>query len=137
MVLAPAALASQFLISMDHQFENLLLAFPFEPGLQGRYSVLEYQRIASAHQLPLKAGPNQLAAFSVMKVLHRALVLGGRDLSRYKLQQSLEQIYGFQYGYGPPVSFSANRHMGSIGAFVVAFKHGIPTPVNGLIVPSQ
>jgi hypothetical protein len=51
-----------------------------------------------------------------------ALRLVGRDLSREKLLSALESFYEFDTGLAPPITYTPNRRIGALGAYVVAVE---------------
>ena len=63
----------------------------------------------------------QLSVVASAALLVEVLRRTGRDLSRYKLIESLEGLYQFPTGLIPPITFGPNRRLGSAGAYVIEF----------------
>jgi hypothetical protein len=43
----------------------------------------------------------------------------GRELSRTRLVEGIEQLYNFDTGVTPPLTFGPNRRIGALGAHIV------------------
>jgi ABC-type branched-subunit amino acid transport system substrate-binding protein len=80
----------------------------------------EYQELAATYSLPNEHIQAQLAAFAAAKLMVEGLRRAGRDLSRIRFVESLEELYGFKTGVTPPLSYGPNRRIGALGAHVVA-----------------
>ena len=51
----------------------------------------------------------------------------GRVVSRKKFQGEIEELQGFVGAMTPPISFSANDHIGSNGSHIVAYDSALET----------
>jgi ABC-type branched-subunit amino acid transport system substrate-binding protein len=80
----------------------------------------EYQSLAKTYSLPSEHVQAQLAAFAAAKLLVEGLRRAGRDLSRVKLIEGIEELFAFQTGVTPPLSYGPNRRIGARGAHIVA-----------------
>ncbi len=60
-------------------------------------------------------------AIAAAKVLLEGLRRAGHDVTRKKLVESLEGLYGFSTGLTPKITFGPNRRIGSRGAHVIEF----------------
>jgi hypothetical protein len=69
--------------------------------------------------------------------LIEALKRAGRDVSRQKLIEALERLYQFNTALTPPITYTPNRRIGSMGAYIVAIdvEGNGPTPVSGFLEP--
>ena len=90
------------------------LAADIRPSAQA-----DWQTFARRHQLPADHTVSQRLAAVAADLLIEALRRSGKDLTRDKLVRSLEQIYGWETGFTPRLSFGPNRHIGSLGGYVV------------------
>jgi hypothetical protein len=48
----------------------------------------------------------------------------GRDLSRTRLVEGIEKLYGFETGVTPPLTYGPNRRVGALGAHIVVVDFG-------------
>jgi ABC-type branched-subunit amino acid transport system substrate-binding protein len=80
----------------------------------------EYQKLAAKYSLPNEHVQAQLAAFAAAKLMIEGLRRAGRNLSRIRFVEGLEELYAFKTGVTPPLTFGPNRRIGALGAHVVA-----------------
>jgi len=80
----------------------------------------EFGLLAEQAGLPKDHIQAQLAAFAAAKLMVEGLRRAGRDLSRERLIEGLEKLYGFETGVTPPLTYGPNRRIGARGAHVVA-----------------
>jgi len=79
----------------------------------------DYQELASRHGLPTGNIQGQLAAFAAARVFVEGLRSAGRDLDRTRLTKSIEDMYQWETGVTPPLTFGPNRRIGARGAHVM------------------
>ena len=79
----------------------------------------DYGRIAERQALPNEHIQAQLAALAAAKVFVEGLRRAGRELSRTRLVEGIEQLYNFDTGVTPPLTFGPNRRIGALGAHIV------------------
>jgi len=79
----------------------------------------EYQQLASTYSWPGDHIQARLAALAAAKLFVEGLRKAGRDLSRVRLVEGLESLYGFETGVTPRLSYGPNRRIGARGAHVV------------------
>jgi ABC-type branched-subunit amino acid transport system substrate-binding protein len=79
----------------------------------------DYARIAERQSLPNEHIQAQLAALAAAKLFVEGLRRAGRDLSRTRLVEGIEQLYNFDTGVTPPLTFGPNRRIGALGAHIV------------------
>lgn len=72
------------------------------------------------------ATPAEIQARAAAVVLVEGLRRAGRDLTRERLVDALETLRNFRTGLVPPVTFSASRHVGSTGVWIVPLNGGPP-----------
>ena len=62
----------------------------------------------------------QITTYTAAKLMVEGLSQAGRDLSREKLLLALEGLYRYENGFTPPLTYGPNRHIGALGAHIVA-----------------
>ena len=77
-----------------------------------------YSYLVSKYQLKTEHRQLQLEMLSAALIFGEALKKAGRNLSRKSLLSALEGLYNFQTGFLPPVSFNANKRIGSTKTFI-------------------
>lgn len=99
----------------------------------------EFINVMQKAGAPLRSPAFQSVAYAATKVLFEATKLSGRQLNRTTLINSLEQIQDFRTGVVPPVTFSPNRRVGSIGSYIVGVDLGNKqyTPLTDRLVPKE
>ena len=80
----------------------------------------DYARIAERQSLPREHIQAQLAMLASAKLFVEGLRRAGRDLSRVRLVEGLEQLYNFETGVTPPLTYGPNRRIGALGAHIVS-----------------
>jgi ABC-type branched-subunit amino acid transport system substrate-binding protein len=78
-----------------------------------------------------------MTAYAAGLLLIEALERAGHDLSRRKLIDTLEAVQGFDTGLLPPLSYNADRRIGSMGGFVLGIApdgSGL-RPLGGYLTP--
>ena len=87
--------------------------------------------------MKLKRRLMKLAAVSAATLLTEGLFRSGRDLSREKLIESIEGLYGFNTGLTPEMAFTPNRRLGARGGHIVAvdLSEGAFKPTGERVVP--
>jgi cytochrome c553 len=74
--------------------------------------------------------PSVSAALASASLLVDALRRTGRDLTRDGLMEAIDATSKLETGYGPPLTFRPDRHVGSTGAWIVVFgPNGVSAPV--------
>ena len=98
---------------------RIFIAFPTSPADQTPEATNEFRALAAKYQLPAKHIAAQISAYSAAKVLVEGLKRSGKDLSREKLIQSLEELYEYHTGLTPAITYGPNRRIGAMGSYVV------------------
>lgn len=98
------------------------VAYPMLPSDQSAAGRAELHALHVRYGLPEKHLPAQIYALSAAKVLVEGLKRAGRELTRERLVDALEQLDRFDTGLTPRISFGPNRRIGAAGAHVVAAK---------------
>ena len=78
-----------------------------------------YQELRESYALRAEHLASQVTALAAFEVLVEGLERSGRELSREKLRAALEGLYRFETGLTPPLTYTPNRRLGALGAYVV------------------
>ena len=120
-LLLAGALSGRASFDLPTEFQDrVFLAYPTLPSDHTAAGKEEFGRFHQRHNLPRQHLPAQIAAYAAAKLLVHALQATGRGVSRDKLIQALESLYQFETGLTPPLTYSANRRIGALGAHIVA-----------------
>jgi ABC-type branched-subunit amino acid transport system substrate-binding protein len=98
---------------------RIFIAFPTSPADQTAEGKKEFLALATKYQFPKKHVAAQVLAYSAAKVLVEGLKRSGKDLSREKLLQTLEEFYDFRTGLTPAITYGLNRRVGAMGSYVI------------------
>src|SRR5882724_7223635 len=98
---------------------KIFLSFPTTPADQTAAGIKDFRALAEKYKLPSKHLAAQLSAFTAARLLVEALRRAGKDLSREKLIRALEELYDYQTGLTPPITYGPNRRIGAMGAYVI------------------
>ena len=79
----------------------------------------EFDYFLSSHNLSSDHRLVQISAYCAAKILVEALARAGKNVTREKLIQTLEQMRDFRTGLLPGITFGANRRVGSFEAEIV------------------
>jgi ABC-type branched-subunit amino acid transport system substrate-binding protein len=119
-VLVPGYVAGKQIFDAPSAFEGrILVAYPTLPLDQSINELAEYRTLAGTYKLSAHYLGAQLAALSSAKILVEGVERSGRDLSREKLVEQLEQLHDFKTGLTPSVTYGLNRRVGAAGAYIV------------------
>ncbi len=113
-------LARESLDAPESVTSHLFISLSTLPSDLSRESISEYKGLAETYSLPTTELESQLTAFAAAKILVEGLKRAGRDLTRQKLIETLDQFYQFETGVTPPITFGPNRRVGSSGAHIVS-----------------
>jgi ABC-type branched-subunit amino acid transport system substrate-binding protein len=119
-LLAPGPKVARAAAALPTTFgERVFLSYPSLPQdvtAAGAAALAELEKkgkVGARHQ------PAQISAYAALQVLEEGLKRSGRDLSRAKLADSLENLYSFESGVTPTISFGPSRRVGVFGAHIV------------------
>ena len=99
--------------------QRVFLAYPTlssDISAKGRQ---EYQELATTYSWANDHIQARLASLAAAKLFVEGLRKAGRDLSRVRLVEGLESLYGFETGVTPRLSYGPNRRIGARGAHIV------------------
>jgi hypothetical protein len=77
-------------------------------------------RFLASHEAARSHLQAVVSAQSAATLLVEGLRRAGREVSRRRFTEALEQLYRFETGLTPPVTFDANRRVGARGAYVLS-----------------
>jgi ABC-type branched-subunit amino acid transport system substrate-binding protein len=128
---APSALAGNELLSAPPGFAGRIFSsFPTLPSDQTSAGRSELSKLAGkGHSFD---GNFPRMALASAKLLAHGLRQMGKEVSREKLVETLENLYDYDTAQTPAVTFNRNRRMGAAGAHVA----GIDTERKSLVLPS-
>jgi ABC-type branched-subunit amino acid transport system substrate-binding protein len=116
-----SSLLSQPLFNAPEAFDKrIFIAYPTLSSDITPAGREEYQFLVETYSLPGEHVQAQLAALAATKLLVEGMRRAGRDLSRVRLIEGIEGLFGFQTGVTPPLSYGPNRRIGARGAHIVA-----------------
>lgn len=120
-ILLTAAAGDASLFSVPAAFDGrVFLALPELPGAPPPpEAAARYQQLAAGHSLPREHLSAQLTALAAAEILLEGLRRAGRDLTRDRLIQQLEEVRQLRTGYAPPVTYGPARRLGARGAYIV------------------
>lgn len=119
-VLLLSPLAGSGAMAAQYGFQDrVFIAFASLPTDRSPEALADYQSLAAEYGLPSQFPTMQLAAIGGLSVTLGALERAGRELSREKLVEALESLYGFETGVTPPITYGPNRRVGALGAYVL------------------
>lgn len=128
---APAALAGHELLSAPTGFAGrVFCSFPSLPSDQTQAGRGELLKLSGASHLSHRGFSR--TALSSAKLLVYCLREVGKEVSRDKLVEVMENLYDFSTEQAPAVTFTPNRRVGAGGAHIVA----IDVRRKSLILPS-
>jgi ABC-type branched-subunit amino acid transport system substrate-binding protein len=126
-VVAPGVLAGKAAFEAPPSFAGrLFISYPTLPRDRDPRVAGELSRLMKEHGLSSSHLQAAISAYSSAKLLVEALRRSGRALSRRKLVSALEALYRFETGLTPPLTFTRNRRIGALGAYVAT-----PDPGSG------
>jgi ABC-type branched-subunit amino acid transport system substrate-binding protein len=115
-VLGP--LLDQSILGAPARFQGRI--FAAYPQLQPEVGAVdEFDYFLSSHNLASDHRLVQISTYCAAKILVEALARAGKDVTREKLIQTLEQMRDFRTGLLPGITFGANRRVGSFKAEIV------------------
>jgi ABC-type branched-subunit amino acid transport system substrate-binding protein len=123
----------------DLRGRTVFVAAPTLPGDISEEGRDEIESFATRHHLSQGQRGTEIAAYAAVKVFVEAVRRGGRDVTREKVIASLEHLYGFATGVTPAITYGPNRHIGSVGAYVVGidFERRTFAPASRWMTPAE
>jgi len=123
-LLVPASIAGPDLLAGAPA--TSLISFPTLPNDYSETSIGTHARLIREHHIGTTHRATQAAALASAALVTDALTRAGRDLSREALLDAIDRTKAFRSGFAPPLTFRADRHLGSTGCYIIAFAPGQP-----------
>lgn len=121
-VLLLSSLAGRGAAAVPDLGDRIYLSYASLPSDRTPGALAGYLELAAEYDLPESSPAIQLAALSAAQLLTEALERAGRELDREQLIEVLEGFHDYRTGLLPPITFNANRRIGSLGAYVVPLR---------------
>jgi ABC-type branched-subunit amino acid transport system substrate-binding protein len=119
-LLAPSAFVGPEIYDAPKQFSGkVFLAFPILPTDQTREGETEFLELARTGRFSQGNLAERLTALSAADLLIYGLQKAGKEVTREKIIEILEQLYRFDTGHTAPLTFTKNRRVGAKGAHVI------------------
>lgn len=120
-VYTPGAMAGPEALSTPPAFDGrLYFSFPTLPDDRTPEAIEAYRTLAEKHDLPAAHPATQLSTLAAARLFEEGVKRAGRDLSRAKLVAELEELYKWDSGLTPLLTYTPNRRIGARGAYIVA-----------------
>lgn len=124
-LLAPGGRVGRAAVNLPTTFGNrVYLAYPTLPADVSPQAGSAIGAMQKKHGMGMKQLPAQFSAYGAMRVLEEGLKRAGRDLSRARFVAALENLFSFESGVMPSISYGPNRRIGALGAHIVAVDLG-------------
>jgi ABC-type branched-subunit amino acid transport system substrate-binding protein len=111
---------------------SLIDALPDTSGAPMRM-LLAYESGAPSAQRETRPAAAQRTALAAARLMIEGLRRAGRDVSRARLVDAIETIRRFETGYGAPVSYSPQQHVGFTGAQIMRFDPHQPRSMQPIV----
>ena len=98
------------------------LAFPSVPGDLTSDASSELQTLSQKHNFKLRHLGAQLSALASARVFTEVARAAGPELTRERFRKTLEGVRDFSTGVTPKITFSPNRRVGALGAYVLGIN---------------
>jgi len=135
-VLASGTLVARAAADAPKSFEGrIFLAYPSLPTGERPAAMEKLAKLRERAGIVDRNRAAHVSAATAAALLAEGLRRSGRTLSRERLVDALEKIYGYDAGLVPRLSFGPARRVGALGAYIVAVdvsRHSF-SPVSGFI----
>jgi len=119
-VLAPGVLSGALAFDAPREVRRrFVLSYPTVPRDRDPQMLEELATLLEGRETAARHGQVTVATYCAAAVLVEALRRSGKDLDRRHLADRLDGLYRFETGLMPPITFTANRRVGSRGAYVL------------------
>lgn len=100
--------------------ERTSIAFPSLPNDYNPRSLAAYDELTVSDPLAKRYAVVQLGALAALELLIEGLQRAGRDLNTEVFIKSLEELYNWESGLAPPLTYGPNQRIGAAGAYIVS-----------------
>jgi ABC-type branched-subunit amino acid transport system substrate-binding protein len=135
-MLAPGGAIGESVFAAPIGFDRkVFFSFATTPEDHTAEGLNEFRAFRAKYKLPSNLVTAQISAYVAAKILIEALKRVGKDLSREKLIQALEELHQYPTGLTQPISYGPNRRVGATGAYIVTIdlKEKQFVPVSGWV----
>ena len=135
-VLVPGGAIGESVFAAPVGFDRkVFFSFATTPEDHTAEGLNEFRAFRAKYKLPTNLVTAQISAYVAAKILIEALKRVGKDLSREKLIQALEELHQYPTGLTQPISYGPNRRVGATGAYIVTIdlKEKQFVPVSGWV----
>lgn len=135
-VLVPGGAIGESVFAAPVGFDRkVFFSFATTPEDHTAEGLNEFRAFRAKYKLPTNLVTAQISAYVAAKILIEALKRVGKDLSREKLIQALEELQQYRTGLTQPISYGPNRRVGATGAYIVTIdlKEKQFVPVSGWV----
>lgn len=120
LLLGSAELFGTALLSLpEEESRQVYLVSPLRNPDPQSAQMANFLRIVDKARIPGEYKALQLTAYAGTLLLQEGLTQSGRALSRRKFLDHLGQLWQFQTGVTPPLSYNENRRVGALGAEIL------------------
>ena len=102
------------------QAARLEMVYPTVPGSVADETLDNFLAFLRKNGLPADLLNTRLYAYAAGEILIEGLKRAGKRLTRKKLIEAMETLYGFDAGLSKPVSYGSRRRVGLRGAYIVS-----------------
>jgi ABC-type branched-subunit amino acid transport system substrate-binding protein len=117
--LAPATMAGSALQGAPPGFLPPSSAFPFQPPDPASSRMAEFFSLGRKHGLGEEHRLFQLLAYSGAILLEEGIKRSGRGVTRETFVDSIGNVWKFETGVTPPLTYTPNRRSGATGAAIL------------------
>jgi ABC-type branched-subunit amino acid transport system substrate-binding protein len=105
---------------MPASFQGKVYAsFPTVPADVSAAGIAEFRALQEKYKLTNRHAAAQLSTFAAAKLFVETLKQSGKDLTRIKLVNALQQVSNFETGVTRPITFGPKERVGSRGSYIV------------------
>lgn len=120
-VYTPGSMAGSEALMTPPPFDGrFFLSFPTLPDDRSDEAADAYHHLAEAYHLTPEHLTTQLSTLAAARLFEEGAKRAGHSLTRAKVVSELEQLYKWDSGLTPLLTFTPNRRVGAQGAYVVA-----------------
>jgi ABC-type branched-subunit amino acid transport system substrate-binding protein len=135
-VLVPGGAAGASVFAAPIGFDRkVFFSFATTPDDHTAEGLNEFRAFRAKYKLPSALITAQISAYVGAKILIEGLKRVGKDVSREKLIQVLEELHQYPTGLTQPITYGPNRRIGATGAYVFTLdlKEKQFVPVSGWV----
>ena len=135
-VLVPGGAAGASVFEAPIGFDRkVFFSFATTPDDHTAEGLNEFRAFRAKYKLPSALITAQISAYVGAKILIEGLKRAGKDVSREKLIEVLEELHQYSTGLTQPITYGPNRRIGATGAYIFTLdlKEKQFVPVSGWV----